>query len=122
MLRKILLSATIAVLATLLQAAQAHAYGGYHAGYTHVGPTGVHHAGYTTAGGAGGYHAGYTHTGGGGAYHAGYTQTGGGGAYHAGYTQTGGGGAYHAGYHYSPSSSGTAYGGVRVGGAYGYVR
>jgi hypothetical protein len=127
MLRKILLSALVAVCATLLQAAQAYAYGGYHAGYTHVGPAGVQHVGVT--GGYGGY--------GGGAYHAGATAVGpGGGVYHSGTTagpyggvHTGttavgpGGGVYHSGYNYSPSYSGTAYGNINVGGAYGgYVR
>ena len=55
-------------------------------------------------------------------HHAGSTTAGGGGAYHAGYTTTGAGGTYHAGstegYHYSPSYSGTAYGGVHAGYAY----
>jgi hypothetical protein len=114
MLRKILFAPLAVALATLLLPSLAHAWGAYHAGYTHVGPTGVQHVGYTTtSGGGSAYHSGYTTTSGGGsAYHAGYTTTGGGSAYHAGYT-TGG-----SAYHYSPSYSGAAYGGVHVEGAY----
>jgi hypothetical protein len=136
MMRKILFSAALAVAATMLQAAQAHAYGGYHAGYTHVGPNGVQHAGYTAGGGYGGgaAHASRTEVGpGGGVYHQSATAGGGygGGAYHTGTTAVGpGGNVYHSGstggYQYSPSYSGAAYGGVHVQGGYGaygaYVR
>src|SRR5271157_3760297 len=102
MLRKTLFAALSVTLATLLLPSAAHAWGAYHAGYTHVGPTGVQHVGYTAAGGGSAYHAGSTTAGGGSAYHAGYTSTSGGSAYHAGYTS---GSAYH----YSPSYSGAAY-------------
>ena len=57
---------------------EAHAWGAYHAGYTHVGPSGVYHAGTTS------YHGGY-----GGGYHSG-------GGYH--YGGASGGGGYHYGY------------------------
>jgi hypothetical protein len=114
MSRKTLVLAVAALLLILEQSSPVHAWGAAHAGYTHVGPNGVYHAGETAVrepgGGASAYHAGYTSTSG---YHAGYTT---GSAYHAGYTT---GGAYGAaGYHYSPTYSGTAYGGVRVGAAY----
>src|SRR5579859_4446754 len=125
MSRKVFLAALVTLLATLLQAGQAHAYGGYHAGYTHVGPNGVCHAGATVGGGygGGGYHAGTTAVGpGGAAYHSG-TTTGPYGGTHTGTTAVGpGGNVYHSGYNYSPSASGTAYGGVRVNTYGGYVR
>src|SRR5262249_24511765 len=79
-LRKTLILALAAVLVTLAASAKVHAWGAYHAGYTHVGPNGAYHVGGTRAyGGYGGY---------GGAHYSGYHY---GGAY-------GGGGGYHYGY------------------------
>jgi hypothetical protein len=77
MLRKVLLVAVAAILATLLTSSRAQAWGCYHYGYTHVGPSGAYHVG-GTYGGYGGY-GGYRY---GGGYHYGY---GGYGGYHAGY-------------------------------------
>ena len=102
MLKKIILAAIVAPLATLLTPSEASAYGAAHVGYTHVGPNGVSHTGRTAASGPGGAYAG-GHT----------TAVGaGGGAYRSG------GAAYGGGYHYSPSYSGGAAGGYH----YGYVR
>jgi hypothetical protein len=104
MLRKIVFAALAATLVMMLTSPAAHAWGCYHAGYTHVGPGGAYHVGYTRAyggyGGYGGYRAGY-------GYH--YGGYGGYGGYHYG--------AYYGGYHYAPSY----YGGVQVHGAY-YLR
>jgi hypothetical protein len=82
--------------------------GGYHVGYTHVGPGGVQHWGRT--GVAGGY-GGYGHYG---AYGARY-----GGVYRGGYGYGGGAygyrAAYGGGYHYGGYGYGAAYGGYRAG-------
>jgi hypothetical protein len=125
MLRKITVLALAVLVATLLQAGQVLGYGGYHAGYTHVGPSGVYHAGATVGGGYGGgaSHAGATAVGpGGSAYHTG-TTAGPYGGVHTGTTAVGpGGNVYHSGYNYSPAHSGTAYGGVRVNNYGGYAR
>jgi hypothetical protein len=112
MLQKLLIPIMVAALAVLLQSSPVQAWGGYHVGYTRVGPGGVQHYGrtavstpYGSYGGARYGAAGY----GGARYGAvGYGGVRYGGAY---------GGAY-GGYHYSPSYSGAAYGGVRVGGYY----
>jgi hypothetical protein len=111
MLRKTLFPALAAGLVTLLLAAEAQAWGGYHVGYTHVGPNGAYHVGAT--GVRGGYGGGAVYRGGaayGGAYRGGAAY---GGAYRAG-----GGVAYRGaavgGYHYSPSYSGGYAAGVRV--------
>jgi hypothetical protein len=111
MTRNVLFSFLAAALAVAVQSSQAHAYGGYHVGYTHVGPSGVTHVGRTAVAGPGGAAVG------GSAYHAGGGYAAGGAAYHgAAY----GGAAYHGaavgGYHYSPSYSGSVYaGGYRAG-------
>ena len=79
MLRRILVVSAIAGLAALLPH-RAMAWGAYHCGYTHVGPSGVYHAGHTSFGGAyGGYSGGHAsfYGGGGGVYHAGYGYGGG---------------------------------------------
>jgi hypothetical protein len=85
MLHKTLL-ACIAFVALLATSSQARAWGGYHYGYTHVGPYGAYHVGAT--GGYGGY-GGYR----------------GGAAY---------GGAAYGGYRYGGYPYG-GYGGVRAG-------
>jgi hypothetical protein len=111
MLRKILFPALAAALVTLLVSSQAQAWGGYHVGYTHVGPGGAYHYGRTV--GYGGY-GGYS-----GAHYGAYGY---GGASRYGYHYSYGeryGGGYSGGYHYSPSYyGGYHYGGVRYG--YGY--
>lgn len=97
MLHRIFFLTCIALLVLLATSSQAQAWGGYHYGYTHVGPYGAYHVGSTA--GYGGY---------GGAYRSG-------GAYHYGY---GGYGGYHyGGYHYGGYPYG-GYGGYRA----GYVR
>jgi len=64
MLRKSIFAACAALLLTLAVSSKAHAWGCYHAGFTHVGPAGVYHVGGTRAyggygyGGYGGYHYG----------------------------------------------------------------
>jgi hypothetical protein len=102
MLRKPLFLAVAVCAAALATSSKAQAWGAYHVGYTHVGPSGVHHYGYTGAYGAGRY---------GSVSHYGSTGYG----YHYGGTRTYGG-AY-GGYHYG----GAAYGGYHYGGysAYG---
>jgi hypothetical protein len=107
MLRKAVFVALSALATALFAAPEAHAWGGCHFGYTHVGYGGVQHYGYTAArgpyggysgghygsyGSYDGYHAGYGegyHYGSGGAY----------GGYHA-YTPAYGGGYAAGGYHY----------------------
>jgi hypothetical protein len=95
------------MLAPLLTAPEARAWGGFHVGYTHVGYGGVYHYGRTF--GVGPYGGAYSfgHVGGLGAY---------GGLYHAGY-----GGLYGGYYPYSPygASFGYRYGGYHYGGLYG---
>src|SRR5262249_9898514 len=101
MLRKIVFPAVAATLLALLAPSEAQAWGGFHAGYTHVGPGGVYHVGGTRVyGGYGGY-GGYRY---GGAAHGGYRY---GGAAYGGYRYGGYGGydRYYGGYHYSPSYS-----------------
>jgi hypothetical protein len=95
MLHKTLLLAVAIVLAALVSAAEARAWGGYHVGYTHVGPAGAYHWGRTgVAGPYGAYRGGSAYG------YRGYD------AYRGGY------GSYHAygGYHY-----GGYYGGTRAG-------
>ena len=58
MLRNILCIALIAAAAMLATASQAHAWGAYHVGYTHVGPEGVQHYGRTAAVGPYGAYSG----------------------------------------------------------------
>ncbi|HEY1861906.1 MAG TPA: hypothetical protein VGG61_16210 [Gemmataceae bacterium] len=76
MLRKTIFLGFAALLVTLAMSSRAHAWGVYHAGWTHVGPAGVYHVGGTRAYGGyggvgyGGYHYGYYHPYGG--YHYGY--------------------------------------------------
>ncbi len=90
MLNKTFLLACIALVALLAMSSEAQSWGGgYHYGYTHVGPAGAYHVGAT--GGYGGYGGGYRY---GGAYRYGY---GGGGAAYGGY-HYGGYGGYRAGY------------------------
>jgi hypothetical protein len=65
MLRTVLFIALAAAALALVTPSRAHAWGAYHAGYTHVGYGGVYHAGYTAVGGYGGYrgyggYGGYT--------------------------------------------------------------
>ena len=85
MLHKTLFLACIALAALLATSSKAQAWGGYHYGYTHVGPYGAYHVG--TTGGYGGY-GGYRY---GGAY-------GGYGGYRYGGYNYGGYGGYRAGY------------------------
>lgn len=116
MLRKTLLSAALAGLVSLLLSAEAQAWGGYHVGYTHVGPGGVQHVGAT----------GYRGPAGGGAYRGGYAYGAGGyrggAAYAGGYRAGYGGAAYRGaavgGYHYSPTYSAGYVGGARGGVVY----
>src|SRR5438552_1033029 len=74
MLRKGLFSSLAAVVAMLLMPEAAWSWGGYHAGYTHVGPGGVQHWGRTAGVGPyGGFAGGHAWGGGwGGGYRAGY--------------------------------------------------
>jgi hypothetical protein len=110
MLRSILTAAVAAILVMLDTSAQAHAWGAYHAGYTHVGPNGVQHVGYTAAAGPGGVYGGahYGAAGYGGAY---------GGAHYGAVGYGGAAYGYRGGYAYSPS----AYSGVQAHGTY-YLR
>ena len=108
MLRKTLFLGLAAVLALALSASKVQAWGGYHVGYTHVGPAGVEHWGHTAGYGPyGGFSTGHAGAYGYGGYHAGYGYGDRYGAY---------GGAYH--YGYSPYG-GYAAGGFRAGGVYG---
>jgi len=77
---KVLFLALAAALAGLVIAPRAQAWGAYHVGYTHVGPSGAYHYGST------GYSSGTRVGGYGGAYAAGGFRAGGvyGGAYRAG--------------------------------------
>jgi heterogeneous nuclear ribonucleoprotein A1/A3 len=109
MLRRTIALALLTVAAGLITASEAHAWGAFHAGYTHVGYGGIQHYGYTAARGPYGGVYGGAHYGGYGAY----------GGYHAGYGYGARGvyGGYHA---YTPySGGGYAVGGYRYG-AYGY--
>jgi hypothetical protein len=63
MSRKIVFSALAAVVATLLMASKAQAWGAYHVGYTHVGYGGVQHYSHTVAAGPYGAYSGF-HVGG----------------------------------------------------------
>src|SRR5262249_5539862 len=54
MLKKIFVLAAAATLVSLATSSEVQAWGCYHAGYTHVGPSGVYHYGRTYAGGYGG--------------------------------------------------------------------
>src|SRR6516162_1831405 len=97
MLKKIILSAVVAAVATLLTPSLAHAYGAAHVGYTHVGPNGVYHTGETAVRGPEGN-----------TYDRGGTTGAGYGGYH-----------YNAGY---SGAGGVRYGGTTTYGGYGYVR
>lgn len=66
---KALFIASLALLTLLATSSQAQAWGGYHHGYTHVGPYGAYHVGRTA--GYGGY-GGYRYGGFGGNYYGGY--------------------------------------------------
>jgi len=113
MRKKIILSAVVAAVATLLTPSLAHAYGAAHVGYTHVGPNGVYHTGETAVRGP----EGNTYV------RGGTTGAGYGGAYHTGGASYSGG-AY-GGYHYNAGYSGAGgvrYGGTTTYGGYGYVR
>jgi hypothetical protein len=101
MLRKSLVIAIVATVAALLTPSDARAWGGYHVGYTHVGPSGVYHYGRTAAvgpyGAYGGAHSDFRGYGGA-DYRTGYAggyryDTGYGGAYHYGTMPYGGYGA-----------------------------
>src|SRR5262249_9928567 len=106
MVRKTLIPALAAALVVLMLSSKAHAWGAYHAGYTHVGPNGVQHWGHTAVAGPYGAYSGGRAVG-----YGGYGARYGYGGYHYG------GGAY-GGYHYG------GFGGVGYGGAYraGYYR
>ena len=102
MFRNSVFAALATTFVALLTPTDAHAWGGGHVGYTHVGPNGVYHYGATAARGPYGAYSG-AHVGaygaGGATYHAGsaYGYRGGsayGGAYNY---NTGYGGAYHYG-------------------------
>jgi len=123
MLKKIMLSAVVAAVASLWAPAKAEAYGACHTGYTHVGPNGCYHTGSTAVSGPGGTYGrtstgGAYHTGGayGGAYHTGGAY---GATYHAGY---GGASVTGGGYHYTTGYSGYSGGAAAGGYHYGYVR
>ncbi|HTU23479.1 MAG TPA: hypothetical protein VMG10_35915 [Gemmataceae bacterium] len=89
MLHRTIVLACTALAALLATSSTAQAWGGYHYGYTHVGPYGAYHMGGTAGyGGYGGYHYG-------GAYRYG---VGGYGGYHYGGYPYGGYGGYRAGY------------------------
>ncbi len=105
-MRSILLSALATTLLMLGTTSKAQAWGAAHAGYTHVGPSGVYHTGYTSvATPRGDYSGGHTS-----AY--GY----GGSSYHSGYGSGAGYGAASGGYH----SYSTGYGGGYAAGGYHY--
>jgi hypothetical protein len=101
MLRETFFLILAAVLAALVASTEARAWGGYHVGYTHVGPAGAYHYGRT--GVYGGYGGAYRYGYGVGGVHYGY-----GGVYGAPY------GAYYGGYRYVPGYYGGAY-------RYGYL-
>ncbi len=48
---KLLFLALATIILVLGTSSKAQAWGAYHAGYTHVGPSGAYHAGYTAAAG-----------------------------------------------------------------------
>src|SRR3954468_22235057 len=103
MLRKALFLSLATLLVPLLTSAKAQGWGGFHAGYTHVGPGGVSHYGRTA--GVGPYGGGYS-----GAHYGAYGAYG--GAYRGGWGYGDRyGGAYYRGYHYAPSYYGRYYGG-----------
>src|SRR5215472_6556227 len=102
MVRQFLLAGLAAAALLLVTSPKAHAWGAFHAGYTHVGYGGVQHYGYTAARGPYGGAYGGAHYGSYGAY----------GGYHAGYGYGGAYGGYRA---YTP-----AYGGGAAVGGYGY--
>jgi hypothetical protein len=112
MSRKIVVLAFATVVATLLMASEAQAWGCAHVGFTHVGYGGVQHYGRTVAAGPYGMYSG-GHVGG-----YGY-----GGAYHAGYGYGGAYGGAVGGYHYGYSPyGGYSAGGFRYGTTYpGYA-
>ena len=103
MLRRVLIPVMAAALVVVLLAPEAHAWGAFHSGYTHVGPGGAYHVGHT---GVGGYGGAYGHVGAVGGY---------GGVYHAGYAApyTVAPTAYYGGVnpYYAPSYSAGYYGG-----------
>ncbi len=104
MIRQFFFLVLAAALLVLGTSSRAHAWGAYHAGYTHVGPYGVQHYGHTVAAGPYGAYSG-SHVSGFG-YGGGYA-----GAYHASY------GSPIGGYHpYSPAyTGGYAVGGYHYG-------
>jgi hypothetical protein len=118
MLQKIFIVMVAAVLAVLLTASQAQAWGAAHCGYTSVGAGGVQHYGTTTASGPYGSYSGshYSSASAGGTYHEGSaygtTSSGGSSAYH--YSGTSSYGGYHAG----GFSTANTYGGAYAGGVY----
>jgi hypothetical protein len=58
MLRNILCVAVLTAAATLATSSTARAWGAYHVGYTHVGPSGVQHYGHTAGYGSNGAYSG----------------------------------------------------------------
>jgi len=58
MLRNILYAALLSGAAMLTTTSTAHAWGAYHVGYTHVGPSGVQHYGRTAGYGSNGAYSG----------------------------------------------------------------
>jgi hypothetical protein len=124
MLRKMIVVAGVALLATLLSTTQVQAWGAAHVGYTHVGYGGVQHYGRTVAAGPYGAYSGahYGSYGVGGAYHTDYHYgTGYGGysygAYHYGATPSYSGYAYYGG---TPAYSAYSYGGLEGDSPYGF--
>jgi hypothetical protein len=104
--------ALVTILLVLGTSTSVQAWGAYHAGYTHFGPSGVYHYGRTSAYGPyGGYSGAHVS-------HYGYGGYGGYGAYHGEggypYHSVGGYGSY-GGYHYNAGYE-SAY---RYGGYYG---
>jgi hypothetical protein len=106
MLRKIFCLVLLSGAATLATSSTAHAWGAYHVGYTHVGPSGVQHYGRTYARGPYGSYSGgrYGSSGAYGGYHSSYGSYDRYGSY---------GGAYH--YGYDRYGSYERYGGYRRG-------
>jgi hypothetical protein len=104
MLRQTLLPVLAATVVALGSPSKANAWGAYHAGYTHVGPSGVQHWGHTGAVGPYGAYSGGRSFG-----------TAGGYRYGSGYHY---GGSAYGGYHYGGFGGASLYGGAYRAGYY----
>jgi hypothetical protein len=100
MLQKIFCLALLSGAVTLATSSTAHAWGAYHTGYTHVGPSGVQHYGGTSYSGRYGSYSG-SHYGSSsryGGYHSSYGS----------YDRSGSYDRYGSSYHYGSSSYGSS--------------